>query len=118
LLVGTLLEGVDAMANKRSSKMSKMRWIRRAIFFVLVGAAVITELRKPKEERSWHGKLAGFVPYELRKPTVQRVRDTYWAPSDEHVLKPVVWGVGWALNVGRVVKLVRRERVEAPPIAA
>ena len=99
-------------------RSSKTRWIRRAIFLGLMGAAVITELRKPKEERSWHGKLAGFVPYELRRPTLQRVRDTYWSPADEHVLKPPVWGVGWALNVGRVVKIVRREKVEGPSIAA
>ena len=30
-------------------------------------------------------------------------------PDDEHVLKPPVWGVGWALNVGRVVELIRRQ---------
>ena len=99
-------------------RSSKRKWIGRAILLSLVGAAVITELRKPKEERSWHGKLAGFVPYELRRPTLQRVRDTYWAPADEHVFKPAVWGVGWALNVGRVVKMVRDEHVEGPSIAA
>jgi len=73
----------------------------------LVGTAVLTELRKPREERAWHGKLAGLIPYELRPPTLQRVRDTYWAPEDDHLVKPTVWGVGWAVNVGRVVKKIR-----------
>ena len=102
----------------RAKSGKKNKWVGRTIFIVLVGAAVVTELRKPQEERTWHGKLGGFVPYELRPPTLERVRDTYWAPADEHVLKPAVWGVGWALNVGRVVGMIRRERAEAAPIAA
>jgi hypothetical protein len=103
------------MARDRSNKN---KWLGRAIFVGLLGAAVATELRKPKEERAWHGKLAGFVPYELRRPTLQRVRDTYWAPADEHLVKPAVWGVGWAVNVGRVVEMIRRERGETASIAA
>jgi hypothetical protein len=103
------------MARGRSTKSN---WIGRVILLCLLGAAVLTELRKPPEERAWHGKLAGFVPYELRPPTLQRVRETYWAPADEHVLKPPLWGVGWALNVGRVVELIRRERGETAPITA
>jgi hypothetical protein len=103
------------MAHSRSSKR---KWIGRAIFVGLVGAAVATELRKPQEERAWHGKLAGFVPYELRRPTLRRVRETYWAPADQHVFKPPVWGVGWALNVGRVVQIIRREPGETASIAA
>jgi hypothetical protein len=101
----------------RQEKSDGRKWIGRAIFLGLVGAAVLTELRKPREERKWHGKLAGFVPYELRPPTLQRVRDTYWAPEDAKVLKPPAWGVGWALNMGRVVKIVRH-RAEAQTIAA
>src|SRR5712691_9902633 len=103
------------MARGRSGKG---RWLGRAIFVGLLGAAVATELRKPQEERAWHGKLAGIVPYELRRPTFQRVRETYWAPADAHVVKPAVWGVGWTLNVGRVVQMIRRERGETASIAA
>jgi hypothetical protein len=100
------------------SRSSKSRWLGRAIFVGLLGAAVATELRKPQEERAWHGKLAGVVPYELRRPTLKRVRETYWAPADEHVFNPPVWGVGWALNVGRVVQMIRRERDGTASIAA
>jgi hypothetical protein len=99
-------------------KSGRNKWFGRVLLLVLVGAAVVTELRKPPEERTWHGKLAGFVPYELRPPTLERVIDTYWAPDDEHVLKPPVWGVGWQLNVGRVVALLRGERGDATPVAA
>src|SRR5262249_59437089 len=35
----------------------------------LVGAAVATELVKPADKRTWHGRILGFVPYDLRPPT-------------------------------------------------
>ena len=49
---------------------------------------------------------------------MDRIRQTYWAPADEHVFKPPVWGVGWALNVGRIVEMIRREPDETASIAA
>ena len=48
-------------------KSGKSRWLWRGIAVGSLGAAVVTELRKPQQERAWHGKLAGFVPYELRR---------------------------------------------------
>ena len=42
---------------------------------LLLGAVIMKELRKSPEERTWHGKL-GFVPYDLRPPTLERVRST------------------------------------------
>ena len=106
------------MAREKDRKKNN-KWFKRTVAGIpLLAWAVITELRKPEGERTWHGKLAGVVPYELRPPTLERVRETYWAPTDEHVFKPPVWGVGWALNVGRVVELIRRQRGETEPIAA
>ena len=103
----------------RERPRTRNKWFKRTIVLCLLAWAVITELRKPEEERTWQGKLAGFIPYELRRPTLERVRETYWDPDDEHVLKPPVWGVGWALNVGRVVELIRRRgRDETAPLAA
>ena len=102
----------------REGSRKKHKGFGRMIFLCLIAWAIISELRKPKEERTWHGKLAGFVPDELRPPTLDRVRETYWSPDDEHVLKPPVWGVGWALNVGRVVELIRRQGSgESAPVA-
>jgi hypothetical protein len=69
----------------------------------LIGAAVATELRKSVEERTWHGRVAGRVPYDLRPPTLSRVRDRLWNPADHRVLVPTVFGVGWTINLGRVL---------------
>ena len=49
---------------------------RRGLFIGLVlwGAALLTELAKPAAERTWEGRIAGIVPYDLRRPTVARLR--------------------------------------------
>jgi hypothetical protein len=80
------------------------------VTLALTVAAVVKELRTPEAERTWHGKVASVVPYELRFPTPQRVRERLWDPDAEHVIGPRVFGVGWTVNVGKVVAMVR-ERV-------
>jgi hypothetical protein len=73
-------------------------------------AAVTKELGRPAEERTWHGEVAGFVPYDFRKPTMDRVRERMWAPADPHLLTPQVFGVGWTVNLGRVASLIKEQR--------
>ncbi|AEE44241.1 DUF5808 domain-containing protein [Cellulomonas fimi] len=84
--------------------------IVRVVTIALAVTALVKELRTPADERQWHGKVVGFVPYEFRLPTFERVRARLWDPEAEHVLGPKVFGVGWTVNVGRVVAL-GRERV-------
>ena len=81
----------------------------RLVAMGLTAAAVVKELRTPAEERTWHGEVAGFVPYDFRMPTVERVRERVWDPEGDHIVSPHVFGVGWTLNVGRIVKLVREQ---------
>ncbi|UJP41464.1 DUF5808 domain-containing protein [Cellulomonas palmilytica] len=80
----------------------------RAVGVALAVAAVVKELRKPSAERTWHGVVAGFVPYELRPPTISRFRERVWDPESDHLIGPRVFGVGWTLNLGRVYALARR----------
>jgi len=79
-------------------------WIKLATA-ALVVAAVAQELRKPSSERTWHGRVAGFVPYDFRPPTIDRVRAAWWNPEDPRIFTDRVFGVGWAVNLGRVAKL-------------
>lgn len=72
----------------------------------LVAAALIKELRKPKDERTWHGALGGFVPYDFRMPTVEKVKTTFWNP-DGTIIVNRVFGVGWTINFGAVVARLR-----------
>ncbi|HEX4225390.1 MAG TPA: DUF5808 domain-containing protein [Pseudonocardiaceae bacterium] len=76
-----------------------------AIGIGLVAAVVATELRKPPEEREWHGKLGGFVPYDLRPPTFTKVKDRVWDTDNPNLIVPQAFGIGWTVNVGRLYKL-------------
>ena len=71
----------------------------------LVAAAVAQELRTPSSERTWHGHLAGFIPYDFRPPTLARFQAAWWNPDDPRIFTDRVFGVGWSINLGRVAKL-------------
>jgi hypothetical protein len=74
-----------------------IRFIQIAIVAITV-AAVVQELSKPKELRRWHGTVFGFIPYDFRLPTFERLKESYWNPYEPHVLTPWVFGIGWAVN--------------------
>lgn len=73
----------------------------KLVGLVLAVVALVRELRTPRDERTWHGRI-GFVPYDLRPPTLTRVREAWWNPDDERLLTPRAFGVGWAVNLGAV----------------
>ncbi len=83
------------------------RLIRLAVFGLVVGA-VATELSKPEAERTWEGTVLGVVPYDLRPPTWQRIRDAYWNPDSDHLFSDRVFGVGWAVNLHRAKTLMEQ----------
>lgn len=84
----------------------------------LTAAAVATELRKPPEQREWHGKVGGFVPYDFRPPTLAKVRGRIWDPENPSLIVPHVFGVGWTINFGRLYKLANpRADEQASPRA-
>ena len=87
--------------------MLRRRGLLRVLSLGLLAAALAQELRKPSDEREWHGRVAGVVPYDFRPPTPARVRARVWAPDDPRLLQPQVFGVGWSINVGRLVALLR-----------
>jgi len=66
--------------------------------FTLALVAVCQEMEKPKEERKWNGRVAGIVPYDFRKPTLERLKNAYWNPYDSRILTPTSLGLGWAIN--------------------
>jgi len=78
--------------------MKRFRRFIMGIGMGLVTAAIYQEIQKPPEERTWHGRVAGFVPYDFRPPTLERLREAYWNPGDPRFLTDRVLGVGWAIN--------------------
>ena len=71
----------------------------RTLAWVALVAALYQELKKQPEERTWHGRVAGIVPYDFRVPTLEKFRGAYWDPETDRVFSDRVIGVGWAVNV-------------------
>jgi hypothetical protein len=82
---------------------------------------VATELAKPEEERNWHGRVLGVVPYDFRVPSWDKIRDAYWNPSSDSLFSDRVFGVGWAINLYRAKALLEagfgRLMGTPPPLA-
>lgn len=87
----------------------KLKTVVKIAAIALVAAAVYQELKKPKEQRDWYGRLAGVVPYEFRPPTPSRIKDAMWNPHDDRILTDTAFGVGWSVNLAQVKdKLIKR----------
>ena len=63
----------------------------------LMGLAVREQLQLPPEERTWHGTLFG-IPYDFRRPTIERLRETFWNKETARLLVPQFFGMGWSIN--------------------
>ena len=48
------------------------------------------------------------VPHDFRFPTLRRVRNRIWNPDDRRLFMPNFLGVGWSLNMLRVVERIRK----------
>ena len=98
-------EDMEDKKPQEQKKRSTIQNLWRLALLIIGVMAIIQELRKPPEERTWNGKVADFVPYDFRKPTVERFRNTYWNP-DGPMISAKAWGVGWAPNLGALKKLI------------
>ena len=83
-----------------------MRRLKKYLFWATIavtGAAVAQELARPKQQRTWHGTVLG-IPYDFRPPTLQRTLNAWWNPKDPRILTPRDFGVGWAINIPRLLQ--------------
>jgi Family of unknown function (DUF5808) len=89
--------------------MERLRRIVKIVAFGLFVAAVVDQLRRRPEERTWEGTVAGFVPYDFRVPTLERARARWWNPGDPRLFVPQVFGIGWTVNFARLTTFSRRD---------
>ena len=82
-----------------------VRFVQMAVITVAL-AAVCQELEKPAEERTWRGKV-GFIPYDFRMPTIERIREGYWNEDSPHIFSPEVIGLGWSINFHAILEKMR-----------
>lgn len=79
-----------------SKRLGDALWM---ILVVSAMTAVLQELKKPASERTWHGKVFDFIPYDFRVPTCEAFQRSYWNPSDDRLFTERVLGLGWGVNV-------------------
>lgn len=65
----------------------------------------------PKHRR--HGKLVG-MPYDWRKPSLDKLRRSYWDTTTRRVVTPKAFGWGWDINMGALARRLRL--VKNPPV--
>jgi hypothetical protein len=70
--------------------------------------AIAQELRRPAAKRTWHGKVLDLVPYDLRPPTVERLRASLWNPADPNLITGQAFGVGWSINFFQIARRLGR----------
>jgi hypothetical protein len=87
--------------------VGRFRRFVKLVAFGLVVAALIDQLRRDPEERTWEGSVAGIVPYDFRMPTLERARSRWWNTDDDRLFVPQVFGVGWTINLARLARLAR-----------
>ncbi|MEY9877978.1 hypothetical protein ABH931_007502 [Streptacidiphilus sp. MAP12-33] len=69
----------------------------------VVTAAVVKELRRPAQERTWQGRILG-LPYDFRPPTPARVLAEFWDPDNDALFTPHAFGVGYGVNLARLAR--------------
>jgi len=105
-MIDNVRDDLAERADTARSEFGDLLWLIRAAVFGAVAGAVYTELRKSPENRTWHGKLLGFVPYDFRVPSVEQLRSAYWNPASPKLFTDKPLGVGWSVNIPTVLRRV------------
>jgi hypothetical protein len=55
------------------------------------------------------------MPYDWRRPTLQRVRDEVWNPAGRRLLVPKAFGWGYGLNLAELARRLGLRRDAQEP---
>jgi hypothetical protein len=91
-------------AATHTKKNGSLRTLIALAAAAAAAAAIAQEVRKPADQRTWHGTVLGVVPYDFRMPTFERITERVWNPDGDSYIGPHVFGVGWTLNCGKILK--------------
>ena len=88
------------MSRKKFSRSTNVFFSILLVLYVIT--AIVQQLQRPPEERTWYGKIAG-IPYDFRLPTAERIRDTFWNKNTSKIFLPQVFGIGWSINLYPII---------------
>jgi hypothetical protein len=94
------------------SELDSLGWIIRMAAVVAVAGALYKEMRLPPGERTWHGRLLGFVPYDFRMPTPAKLMRSWWNPGSDRVISDMPFGVGWSVNLAALADKAQQARAD------
>ena len=103
------------MAKRKNKRPTAGDVITMIGIVTLMGLAVREQLQMPPEERTWHGTLYG-IPYDFRRPTIARLRETFWNKDTTRVLVPQVFGMGWSINFYPLINPPTAEHMPETPV--
>jgi hypothetical protein len=109
---GTWLAGEPRMETLRR-EAGALGWLLRMTIVGAVAAAIYKEMKLPPEQRTWHGRLFGFVPYDFRMPTPARIVRAWWSPRSDKVFSEQPFGVGWVVNLPVALRTLQQMRSRA-----
>jgi hypothetical protein len=87
---------------KRKKSASPINFLVGLLTMIYVAIAITQQLQRPKEERTWYGKIAG-IPYDFRIPNIERIRAAYWNKDTSQIFLPQAFGIGWAINMYPII---------------
>jgi len=87
--------------------MKRLNTALSVLGLATVVAAVVDQLRRPPEQRTWRGRAFDMIPYDFNVPTLERLSEAYWNPGSSSILTDRPLGIGWAVNFAAVVAWMR-----------
>jgi len=105
-MIDNVRDDLAERADTARNELGDLAWLLRMAVVGAVAGAVYTELRKPRDQRTWNGKLLGFVPYDFRLPTLEQLRSAYWNPRSPKLFSDRPLGVGWAVNIPTLLRRI------------
>ena len=103
-MIDNVRDDLSRKADTARGELGDLAWLLRMAVFGAVAGALYTELRKPPAERTWNGRVLGFVPYDFRLPSLEQLRSAYWNPRSPKIFTNRPLGVGWAINIPTLLR--------------
>ncbi|MGH2382767.1 MAG: hypothetical protein ACRDG7_16320 [Candidatus Limnocylindria bacterium] len=103
-MIDNVRDDLSRKAGTARGELDDLVWLLRMAVFGAVAGALYTELRKPAAERTWNGRVLGFVPYDFRLPSLEQLRSAYWNPRSPKIFTDRPLGVGWAINIPTLLR--------------
>ncbi len=89
--------------------MKRLNTALSVLVLASFAAAIVEQLRRPADQRTWFGRAFDVIPYDFRVPTRERLTDAYWNPSSSTIFPDRPLGIGWAINFAALYNWLRSQ---------